>query len=228
MKVKRIVAWLLICVLQLGVCLLIPLRGVARERMIAQNGESCRFAVRRVTRVWDERESEVNLDFPPTVPFEQPKEATESFRPDTVIRELKTDADGLTRVHETAISYEELEQRNAEGYQDPPLYNLYGQDAALLVSDDVFRALDDLAQIMDDLSLCSSLDGTLSDVQRARLQVQANAIGEPALRDLAHRQITAENGDELFDSYVTGVVYQGEIYLREVWVAGIHVASLHD
>ena len=87
-----------------------------------------------------------------------------------------------------------------------------------------------IMQLMDDLrvALSDSFDGTLSDVQRARLRAQANAIGEPALRDLAYRQIEAENGDELFDSYVTGVVYQGEIYLREVWIAGIHVASLHD
>ena len=223
MKAKRVIAWLLVCVLQLGVCLLIPLRGRQLEQNIEKNGESYRFAVRMVTRSWDERRSEVDVDFPLTA-------YNGDDWKDTIVRVLETDADGLTRLCEKPVTFEELEQMNAAGYQEPPLYSLSALDATLPASDGVYRDLKLLRELLDEMRayISASADGTLPDYWRERLLARTEEFGEPALRDLAQRQIEAENGDELFDSYVTGVFYQGEIYLQEAWVAGIHVASIHN
>ena len=111
MKAKRIVAWLLVCVLQLGVCLLIPLRGRQLEQNIEKNGESYRFAVRMVTRSWDERRSEVDVDFPLTA-------YNGDDWKDTIVRVLETDADyarAQARAAECLICYGEQVAAEAEG-----------------------------------------------------------------------------------------------------------------
>ncbi len=220
MKAKRIIAWLLVCVLQLSVCLLIPLRGLSEERKIEEKGESYRFALRAAAVHGSGRHTEVNLVFPQVLPLPEEETAWE-----TTVRVLETGSDGLTRLREHGITWEA-----AEGYLEPPVWDLYGEAATSYVSNRVRTDLDSLRQIMEDLLsyVSTSPDGRLSDYWRSRLTEQAQALEEPALRDLALRQIDAENGEELFDSYVSGVLYEDTVYWQEVWIAGIHIATLHN
>ena len=76
--------------------------------------------------------------------------------------------------------------------------------------------------------VAASVDGTLSDYVRDRLLTRAQEIGDPTLRSLAQRQIEAENGDELFDSYVTGILYRDKLYPQDLYVGGLHIASLQS
>ena len=227
MKAKRAIAWFLVCVLQLGVCLIIPLHGQKKEREMEQNGEACRFAVHSVRGNRDSRRPTVSIDFPSIL-----YEATEDQ--ETTWYRLVTDADGLTRVQETGITQKALEEMYAangwNGRLIDPLYSFYGQGAQLLVSDGELQSLEQLAQVMDQLRSYMDLhpDDPLTPFERGALERMAAEIGSDALRDLAQKQIKMQNGDVLLNSYVTGLAYNGEVFFREVWVAGIHVASLHD
>jgi len=223
MKTKRLLAWLLVCVLQLGVCLVIPLHGRQAEQQLLQNGEAYRFAVRAVTIDTRRNRHRVNLDFPEVLP-------APSYLLDTTIHVLETGEDGLTRVREKNLSFDALEQmKKPDGtYPDPMLAGVYGCDATLFVSDVVCRDLDRLAKIMQTLYTFRYDPAATSPAVFRSLNEEADTIETEALRTLAQRQIEANSGDELFDSYVTGIVLDDEIYLRDVYVAGTRIASLHS
>ena len=220
MKAKRIIAWLLICVLQLGVCLVIPLHGIRAEQNIAQNGESYSFALRGISVKFRKTYTSVEIMFPAPLPMPESE-----MRSETIVRKIEVGTDGLARVRERGATWQE-----AETYLTPPVWDLYDQAATWLVSDGIQSDLDGLRQIMEDLRsyLSASPDGTLSNDWRSNLMEQAQALKEPALRDLAYRQIEAKNGEELFDSYISGILYEDTVYWQEVWIAGIHVASIHN
>ncbi len=223
MKAKRVIAWLLVCVLQLGICLLIPLHGRMREQHMERNGESYRFALRAVRRNWDSDSGEVILDFPPPVAFAgEPKE--------TVWQVIETGGDGLARIAEKAVTFEEAERlERSQPFHELPLYAVW-QNATLLAGDDVFRDLDALTELTEQVRQYhwNHPDYPFTDAERDYLRLLRNKIRDPGLRALAQKQIDTENGDELPGAYVTGVVYRGEIYYREVYVAGLHVASIHN
>ncbi|MBQ4207130.1 MAG: hypothetical protein II621_02370 [Clostridia bacterium] len=223
MKAKRIVAWLLVCVLQLGICLLIPLHGRMREQQMEREGESYRFALRAVRRNWDADSSEVILDFPPPAPFTgEPK--------DTVWQMIEADKDGLARVVEKAVTFEEAKQlEQSQPFHELPLYSVW-QNATLLADDDVFRDLDALADLTEQVREYKQYhpDYPFSDPELEYLGMLRDVIRNADLRALAQKQIDTEDGDVLPDSYVTGILYNGTIYYQEVFVAGIHAASIHN
>lgn len=225
MKTKRILAWLLVCVLQLGVCLIIPWQGQKQEHKMEREGEPYRFALCAVRR--DRRGSHptVSLEFPPAIP-------ASGDIGETTVPLPETGKDGLTRVRETWVSFAEAQRLQNEGKTAAayPLYGVYSFDASLLVSD---RVLDDLEILMEIMTLIRQYTPNPEDIrftaaQRQSLTAKSEAIGTEALRLLAQRQIEERNGDELHDSYVTGILYEEEIFFRDVYVAGIHVASIHD
>ena len=216
MKVKRLIAWLLVCVLQGCVCLLIPMYSTSHEAKIDQNGESYRIALRSVQPHPGERHA-LDLTVPPTL--YDPETAEET---DTLIRVVEVGSDGLARVRERGATWEEAAQ-----HLTPPIYDLYNQPAAWFVSARVQKELGTLTQIMDALQSCGADEVALA-AEKDRLDALAEEIGEPALRDLAHRQIDTKNGDALFDSYVTAVIYETDIVWEEVYVAGLHVATIQS
>ena len=220
MKIKRVIAWLLVCALQLGVCLLVPLTGLRAVENMDINGETYNFAFRSIRVTGQKNYTAVEIMFPPQLNMPE-----DEIRQDTTVYDIEVGADGLARVREHSATWEEAAQ-----HPNPPVWDLYNQTATWLVSKRVQDDCEILTQIMNDLrgSVQSLRGGTLPDAQRELLTAQADAIAEPALRDLAYRQIEAGNCDELLDSYITGTLYKGEIYWQEVYVAGLHLATLHS
>ena len=221
MKAKRIVAWLLVCVLQLGICLLIPLHGRMREQQMEREGESYRFALHSVQCSRNGSGSTVNVEFPQELPGEGDWLGA-------TVRVLETGEDGLARIRETFVTQEQIRQ-----YPDIPLFNQYGIEASVSVSGSVRRDLDRLKELMDELQYQIRSSAGIAPEEApafnaARYLQTADQIDNAALRALAKRQIDAMNGEDLFDSYVTGVLYEGEIILLDVYVAGIHVATIHN
>lgn len=217
MKAKRVIAWFLVCVLQLGVCLLVPLTGLRAVENMEVNGETYHFAFRSIRVTGKKNYTAVEVMFPPQLNMP----ADEVYL-DTTVTDIEVGEDGLARLREHTATWEEAAQ-----HLNPPVWDLYNQTATWLVSKRVQDDCELLTQIMNDLrgydpAAIASADGA------AHFTSLAEQIKEPALRDLAFRQIEAQNADELFDSYITGVLYEGEIYWREVYVAGLHIATLHS
>lgn len=223
MKAKRIVAWLLVCVLQLGICLLIPLHGRMREQRMEREGESYRLALRAVHRNRDADSSEIILDFPPPVAWQgEPK--------GTVRQVIEPGKDGLARVVEKAVTLEEAQQlERSQPFHELPLYSVW-QNATLLADDDTFRDLDALTDLTEQVReyKTNHPDDPFSNAELDYLGMLRDKIQNADLRASAQKQMDAENGDTLPDAYVTCVIYQGTIYYREVFVAGIHVASIYN
>ena len=217
MKAKRIIAWLLVCVLQLGVCLLVPLHGIREEQNVAQNGESYRFAMRSLRVTGKKNYTAVEIMFPPQLTMPE----GETFL-DTTVYDIEVGADGLARVREHSATWEEASQ-----HLNPPVWDLYNQTATWLVSDRTADDLEVLTQIMNDLRSYGPAE-VASIPGAAHFASLASQIENASLRALAQKQIDAANGDELFDSYVSGILYEDTIYWQEVWIAGIHIATLHN
>lgn len=217
MKAKRVIAWLLVCVLQLGVCLLVPMTGLRAVENMEVNGETYNFAFRSIRVTGKKNYTAVEVMFPPQLNMPE----DERFL-DTTVFDIEVGEDGLARVREHTATWEEAAQ-----HMNPPVWDLYNQTATWLVSKRVQDDCEILTQIMNDLRSYNSAE-IASPAGTEHFSALAEQIQEPVLRDLAYRQIEAQNADELFDSYITGVLYEGEIYWREVYIAGLHIATLHS
>ena len=123
MKGKRILAWLLVCVLQGCVCLLIPIYSALHEIHIEQGGESYRIALHSV-RPYPGEKYALNLTVPPTL-----FDPDTAYDKDTLIRVLEVGTDGLARIRERSATWEEAAQ-----HLTPPVYDLYNQPATWFVS----------------------------------------------------------------------------------------------
>ena len=223
MKAKRIVAFCLVALLQIGACLLLVGNGSLQARKIEREGESYRFAIHSVTAYRSDNRTFVNIDFPPVLPM--PEAETDA---DTTVYMIEVGEDGLARQRLKGVSFAQAEQM--PDLARDGIYNIGSCRAVPDVSADVPEDLERLNSLMYDLQadVAASVDGTLSDSVRDRLLTQAQEIGNPTLRGLAQRQIEAENGDELFDSYVTGILYRDKLYPQDLYVAGLHIASLQS
>ena len=217
MKAKRVIAWLLVCVLQLGVCLLVPMTGLRAVENMEVNGETYNFAFRSIRVTGKKNYTAVEVMFPPQLNMPEDERLL-----DTTVFDIEVGEDGLARVREHTATWEEAAQ-----HMNPPVWDLYNQTATWLVSKRVQDDCEILTQIMNDLRSYNSAE-IASPAGTEHFSALAEQIQEPVLRDLAYRQIEAQNADELFDSYITGVLYEGEIYWREVYIAGLHLATLHS
>ena len=217
MKAKRVIAWLLVCVLQLGVCLLVPMTGLRAVENMEVNGETYNFAFRSIRVTGKKNYTAVEVMFPPQLNMPEDERLL-----DTTVFDIEVGEDGLARVREHTATWEEAAQ-----HMNPPVWDLYNQTATWLVSKRVQDDCEILTQIMNDLRSYNSAE-IASPAGTEHFSALAEQIQEPVLRDLAYRQIEAQNADELFDSYITGVLYEGEIYWREVYIAGLHIATLHS
>ena len=217
MKAKRVIAWLLVCVLQLGVCLLVPMTGLRAVENMEVNGETYNFAFRSIRVTGKKNYTAVEVMFPPQLNMPEDERLL-----DTTVFDIEVGEDGLARVREHSATWEEAAQ-----HPNPPVWDLYNQTATWLVSKRVQDDCEILTQIMNDLRSYNSAE-IASPAGTEHFSALAEQIQEPVLRDLAYRQIEAQNADELFDSYITGVLYEGEIYWREVYIAGLHLATLHS
>jgi hypothetical protein len=217
MKAKRVIAWLLVCVLQLGVCLLVPMTGLRAVENMEVNGETYNFAFRSIRVTGKKNYTAVEVMFPPQLNMPEDERLL-----DTTVFDIEVGEDGLARVREHTATWEEAAQ-----HMNPPVWDLYNQTATWLVSKRVQDDCEILTQIMNDLRSYNSAE-IASPAGTEHFSALAEQIQEPVLRDLACRQIEAQNADELFDSYITGVLYEGEIYWREVYIAGLHIATLHS
>ena len=217
MKAKRVIAWLLVCVLQLGICLLVPMTGLRAVENMEVNGETYNFAYRSIRVTGKKNYTAVEVMFPPQLNMPEDERLL-----DTTVFDIEVGEDGLARLREHTATWEEAAQ-----HMNPPVWDLYNQTATWLVSKRVQDDCEILTQIMNDLRSYNSAE-IASPAGTEHFSALAEQIQEPVLRDLAYRQIEAQNADELFDSYITGVLYEGEIYWREVYIAGLHIATLHS
>ncbi len=216
MKAKRIVAFILIALVQIGACLALVGRNSVQTRRIERGGEHYRFAIQSVTSYRSNNQTFVNIVYPPALPLPEAE-----YSADTTVYVIEVGADGLARQKAKGVSFAEAEQT-----PDLTLYSGSAPRAIPDVDPDVFDDLELLSQIMSRVQSIAGRDplwitDDLQEIQKLQQQIQ-NAD----LRALAQTQIDTRNGDELSDSYVTGILFEGKLYLEDLYVGGLHIASL--
>lgn len=216
MKAKRIAIFLLIALVQIGACLALVGRNSFQTQRIERGGEHYRFAIQSVTSYRSNNQTFVNIVYPSALPLPEAE-----YSADTTVYVIEVGADGLARQKAKGVSFAEAEQT-----PDLILYSGCPPRAIPDVEPGVFDDLELLSQIMYRVQSVAGQDapwitGELREMQKMQQQIQ-NAD----LRALAQTQIDTRNGDELCDSYVSGILFEGKLYLQDLYVAGVHIASL--
>jgi len=218
MKAKRIVAFVLIALLQIGACLALVGKNSVQSQRIEHGGESYRFAIQSVTTYRSNNQTFVNIFYPPALPLPE-----EDYSSDTTVYVIDVGADGLARQKAKGVSFREAEQT--------PDLMLYSGSPVRAIPDVDAAVLNDLQVLSDVMERIRSLAGQYPSrivYEMQALQKLPQKISDDTLRTLAQKQIDAMQGDELYDSYVTGILYEGTLYLQDLYIAGVHIASLQS
>ena len=218
MKAKRIVAFILIALVQIGACLALVGRNSVQSQRIERGGEHYRFAIQSVTTYRSNNQTFANIFYPPAQPLPE-----EEYSTDTTVYVIDVGKDGLARQKAKGVTFQEAEQT--------PDLTLYSGNAVRAIPDVDTAVLNDLLVLSDVMERIRSLAGQYPSrivYEMQALQKLPQKITNDALRALAQKQIDAMQGDELYDSYVTGILYEGKLYLEDLYVGGLHIASLQS
>ena len=216
MKTKRIVAFILIALVQIGACLALVVGDNAHTRSMERDGEHYRLAIQSVTSYRSNNQTFVNIVYPPALPLPE-----EEYSADTTVYVLSVGSDGLARQAARGVSFEEAEQ-----LPDLMLSGVSTPRAVWETADSVRSDLEVLSNLMYQIQSLSGQDPAWIAPELQKLREMPQEIADPALRALAQRQLDTMNGDELADSYAEAIVYDGTLYLQDLYIAGVHIASL--
>ena len=92
MKAKRIDAFFLIALLQIGACLALVGNNSVQTNRIRRGGTSYRFAIQSVTSYRSNNQTFVNIFYPPALPLPE-----EEYSADTTVYVIDVGQDGLAR-----------------------------------------------------------------------------------------------------------------------------------
>lgn len=218
MKAKRIVAFFLIALLQIGACLALVGNNSVQTNRIRRGGTSYRFAIQSVTSYRSNNQTFVNIFYPPALPLPE-----EEYSADTTVYVIDVGQDGLARQKAKGVSFQEAAQT-----PDLTLYSGNAVRAIPAVDDSALDDLEVLNRIMERIRALAGQDPFWVASYLRDLKKMPQEMKNDALRALAQKQIDAMNGDELADSYVTGILFQGKLYLEDLVVGGVQIASLQS